>query len=161
MVAGGGMHGCWGGAWLLGGVHGCWGGMRGCQGACMVAGGACMVARGACMVARGGAWLLGAGVHGCWGVACVVARGGMHGCRGACMVAGGHAWLPGGVCVPCDLSHHAFDVTCMLPPHQLRLITCAAAYIVFGHVTTHTPPPVDRMTDMCKNITFANYVCGR
>ena len=25
--------------------------------------------------------------------------------------------------------------------------------------TTH--PPVDRMTDTCKNITFANFVCGR
>ena len=24
-----------------------------------------------------------------------------------------------------------------------------------------TPPTVDRMTDRCKNITFANYVCGR
>ena len=24
-----------------------------------------------------------------------------------------------------------------------------------------TPPFVDRMTDRCKNITFANYVCGR
>ena len=22
-------------------------------------------------------------------------------------------------------------------------------------------PPVDRMTDTCKNITFANFVCGR
>ena len=96
------------------------------------------------------------------------------------------AWggcLPRGVCswgvpawgvgvpawgVPCDLSHHAFDVTCMLPSHQLRLITSAAAYIVFGHVTcgacrdtTPSPPLVDRMTDTCKNITFANYVCGR
>ena len=24
-----------------------------------------------------------------------------------------------------------------------------------------TPPPVNRMTDRCKNITFANFVCGR
>ena len=23
------------------------------------------------------------------------------------------------------------------------------------------PPPVDRMTDKCKNIAFANFVCGR
>ena len=23
------------------------------------------------------------------------------------------------------------------------------------------PPPVNRMTDRCKNITFANFVCGR
>ena len=75
---------------------------------------------------------------------------------------------PGGVPrgVPCDLSHHTFDVTCMLSCHQLRLITSAAAYIVFGHVTCGAcwdtahppPPPVDRMTDTCKNITFANFV---
>ena len=66
-----------------------------------------------------------------------------------CLSRGVSAW--GGVClghVPCDLSHHAFDVTCMLSCHQLRLITSAAAYIVFGHVTcgacwntTNTPTP--------------------
>ena len=59
--------------------------------------------------------------------------------------------LPGGICprggvcpdrmsaqghVPCDLSHLAFDVTCMLRPHQLRHITSAPAYILLpGHVT--------------------------
>ena len=38
--------------------------------------------------------------------------------------------------LPCDLSHHAFDVTCMLLPHQLRPTNSAAAYIVLvGHVT--------------------------
>ena len=38
--------------------------------------------------------------------------------------------------VPCDLSHHAFDVTCMLPPHQLRHINSAPVYILLpGHVT--------------------------
>ena len=59
---------------------------------------------------------------------------------------------------PCDLSHHAFDVTCMLSCHQLRLITSAAAYIVFGHVTCGAcwDTPLDRMTDTCKNITLAN-----
>ena len=79
---------------------------------------------------------------------------------------GDSAWgvsVQGGV--PCDLSHHAFDVTCMLSCHQLRLITSAAAYIVFGHVTCGAcwdtsppppPPPVDRMTDTCKNITFVS-----
>ena len=46
--------------------------------------------------------------------------------------------LPGGV--PCDLSHHAFDVTCMLPPHQLRLDTSAAAYIVLTHCILGPPP---------------------
>ena len=71
---------------------------------------------------------------------------------------------PGGV--PCDLSHHAFDVTCMLPPHQLRHINSAPAYILLpGHVTCKacwdTHPPPCGQTHTCKNITFANYVCGR
>ena len=69
--------------------------------------------------------------------------------------------------VPCDLSHHAFEVTCMLPPHQLRHINSAPAYIVLsGHVTckacwdtTHHLPPPHGQTDTCKNITFANYIC--
>ena len=63
---------------------------------------------------------------------------------------GGVVAVEGGVCpggIPCDLSHHAFDVTCMLSCHQLRLMTSAAAYIVFGHVTCgacwNTTPPVD------------------
>ena len=58
---------------------------------------------------------------------------------------------PGGVSilggVPCDISHHAFDVTCLLPPHQLRHINSAPAYILLpGHLTckacwdTHPPP---------------------
>ena len=82
-------------------------------------------------------------------------RAGMHG-RGRCAWQGagmprrGHAWQGGawqggmygrGDAWPCDLSHHAFDVTCMLPPHQLRPTNSAAPYIVLvGHVT-HTPPP--------------------
>ena len=49
--------------------------------------------------------------------------------------------------VPYDLSHHAFDVTCMLPPHQLRPTSSAAAYILLvGHVTCKacwdTKPPL-------------------
>ena len=67
--------------------------------------------------------------------------------------------------VPCDISHHAFDVTCMLPPHQLRHINSAPAYILLpGHVTCKacwdTHPPRGQ-THTCKNTTFANYVCGR
>ena len=67
---------------------------------------------------------------------------------GGCLPEGGVAQggvpAQGGFCqggVPCDLSHHAFDVTCMLSCHQLRLITSAAAYIVFGHVTCGACPP--------------------
>ena len=73
--------------------------------------------------------------------------------RGFCLGEGGltRGVCPGGVSaqgVSCDLSHHAFDVTYMPSLHQLKLITSAAAYIVFGQVTcdacwdTHiTPPP--------------------
>ena len=63
---------------------------------------------------------------------------------GACLPRG---CLPGG-----DLSHHVFDVTSMLSPHQLRVYTNAAAYIVLvGHVTCKAcwdtrPPRVDRQT---------------
>ena len=50
---------------------------------------------------------------------------------GGCLPRGVHAQEG----VPCDLPHHAFDVTCVLSCHQLRLTTSTAAYIVFGHVT--------------------------
>ena len=60
--------------------------------------------------------------------------------------------------VPCDLSHNAFDVTCMLSLHQLRLITSAAFQIVLGHVICDacwdTNAPMDRMTDTSKDIIF-------
>ena len=56
----------------------------------------------------------------------------------------GGGLLLGGV--PCDLSHHAFDVTCMVPPHQLRHTNCAPAYILPGHVRLQCilgyPPPL-------------------
>ena len=75
--------------------------------------------------------------------------GGVPARRGGCLPGGG-----GGV--PCDLSHDAFDVTCMLPPHQLRPNTSAAAYIVLAHCMLGytTPPPVDRMTHTYENITL-------
>ena len=41
----------------------------------------------------------------------------------------GDGCLPGGG-GSCDLSHHAFDVTCMLPLHQLSVSTSGAPYIV-------------------------------
>ena len=64
-------------------------------------------------------------------------------CLGGC--------LPRGVSalgVSCDLSHHAFDVTCMLPPHQ-----CSCLYGDPG-ACWDTTPTVNRMTDRCKNITL-------
>ena len=61
-------------------------------------------------------------------------------------------------CLPFDLSHNAFDVTCMLSLHQLRLITSAAAYIVFGHVTCDacwdTPPPPTEWQTRVKTLPF-------
>ena len=85
-----------------------------------------------------------------WG--CLSGAGGL--CLGGCLPSGGclsrgvpaqgvSAW---GVYIPCDLSHHAFDLTCMLPSHQLRPTNNAVAYILLvGHVTCKvcwdTTPP--------------------
>ena len=45
-------------------------------------------------------------------------------------------YLPG---VSCDLSRHAFDVTCMLPPHQLRH-QCSCVYSADPlHAGIHPP----------------------
>ena len=61
----------------------------------------------------------------------------------------------GGVC-PAGC-HVTYPIIHLLSLHQLRLITSAGAYIVFGHMTCDAcwkhPPRPDRMTDMCKNIT--------
>ena len=92
--------------------------------------------------------------------------------KNAAVLHGGVSVL-GGLCLPkgvsaqegvsCDLSHNAFDVTCMLSHHQLRVNTSAAAYIVLvGHVTmmhAGIHPPVNRIRDRCKNITFPQ-LCG-
>ena len=67
--------------------------------------------------------------------------------------------------VPCDLSHQAFDVTCMLSLLQLRLKSNAAAYIVLvmwpDKECWDTPPfpspPTmwtEFLTHACENITF-------
>ena len=45
-----------------------------------------------------------------------------------------------GVLLPCDLSHHTIDVTCLLSLHQLRMNTSEATFIVLlGQVTCHWP----------------------
>ena len=88
-----------------------------------------------------------------WGVVSAPYGGGVCSLRwGGCVLLGGCAprgcLLPGGV--QYDLSHHAFDVTCMLPPRQLRLNTSAAAYILLAHCMLgyhHPPPPVNGMND--------------
>ena len=59
---------------------------------------------------------------------------------GVCVCTVGGGGVVQGVLLPSDLSHHAFDVTCLLSLHQLRMNTSEAAYIVLlGHVTCHWP----------------------
>ena len=65
-------------------------------------------------------------------------------CPGGCVSAKGG--------VPCDLSHHAFDVTCMLSQHQVSVNTNAAAYIQV-HAGIHHPLWTEWQTGV-KNITF-------
>ena len=78
------------------------------------------------------------GVHGCWG--------GVHGCRGGrAWLLGGRAWLPGGACM-------AAGGACVAARGGAWLLWGGACMV--GHVT-RTPPPVNRITDRCKNITFA------
>ena len=125
---------CQGGhAWLLGG-------------ACMAAGGwgACVVAGGRAWLLGGHAWLPGGGVCGCQGVGMRGCQGGVRGCRGgSCVATGGCVLLPGGV--------RGCRGACMATGGRawLRGVPC----------DTHTPPC--GQTDTCKNITFANFVCGR
>ena len=139
---------------LPGGMHASWEGVNASGETCMLSGGACMLPRGgcACFQGKGHAYFL-VGMHGgghAWG----------HMCGGSCMAGGmhGRGHVQWGSCmagsmvgeeVPCDLSHHAFDVTCMLPSQQLSHINSAPAYIVLpGHVTckacwdTHARPPL-------------------
>ena len=53
---------------------------------------------------------------------------------------------------------HTHPLPCMHPCH-----TCHPPVCLYSagplHAGIDTCPPVDRMTDRCKNITFANYVC--
>ena len=42
----------------------------------------------------------------------------------------------------------------MLPPHQLRLNTSAAAYILLAHCMLGYTPPPRGQTDTCKLITL-------
>ena len=52
---------------------------------------------------------------------------------------------PPGGCVPCDLSHHAFDVTCMLSLFQQTEEQCICLYsgshVTWQGMLGYTPPP--------------------
>ena len=86
--------------------------------------------------------------------------------HGGCLVLGG-AWYRGlWSLVPWGCTmwpiHHAFDVTCMLPPHQLRPTNSPAAYILLvGHVTYKacwdtipSPPWTEFLTHASEYITL-------
>ena len=65
----------------------------------------------------------------------------------------------------CPPSNHACPpgATTHTPQEQPRMPPRATMHTPHLHppgATTHGPP-VNRITDRCKNITFANYVCGR
>ena len=47
------------------------------------------------------------------------------------------------------------------PPRQPRMPPRATMHAPPPRSNHAHPPPVNRITDRCKNITFANYVCGR
>ena len=69
----------------------------------------------------------------------------------------------GGVClgcVSCDLSHHAFDVTCILSQHQLSVNISATAYIVWPRCMLGYTPQTEWQTDV-KTLPRRNFVCGR
>ena len=88
-------------------------------------------------------------------------------CLGGVCLGGVQGVCSGGV--PCHLSHHAFDVTCMLSLHQLRGSNNAAAYILLvGHVTCarhagiHSPcgqTPVKTLpcVVVCENNSFLHF----
>ena len=97
---------------------------------------------------RGGhAWLRGACVAaGGVGGACVAAGGACMAAGGRAWLLGGHAWLPGGACVAAGGGVRGCQ-------GGAWLLWGGGACMV-GHVTC-TPPPVNRITDRCKNITFA------
>ena len=106
------------------------------QGACMHCWGCAWKGEGVCM-ARGHAWM-GEGYVWQRRGSCMAGGGvcmeGGYAWQGACMHGGGVCGrgpcMPGGV--PCDLSHNAFDVTCMLSHYQLRVNTNAATCMLLG-----------------------------
>ena len=80
----------------------------------------------------------------------------------------GGVTCPGGTCpvvpaggVSCDLSHHAFDVTCMLPPNQLSVSTSAAAYIVWPRCMLGYTPHEHNDRQVQKYYLAPNFVWER
>ena len=76
-------------------------------------------------------------------------------------------WVSAWVGVSCGLSHHTFDVTCMLSLLQLRMKSNAAAYIVLvmwpDKECWNTPPPCGQNSwhTLVKTLPSRNYCCER
>ena len=61
---------------------------------------------------------------------------------------------------PPEKTMHAPQQKPCMPPSQKNYACPRANTHAPPGATTHNPP-INRITDRCKNITFANYVCGR
>ena len=82
-----------------------------------------------------------------------------------------YAHPPEQPCMPPRATLHAPRSNHACPPEQPHMPPGATMHApqskhacppTPSRATTHTTPsPVNRITDRCKNITFANYVCGR
>ena len=89
---------------------------------------------------------------------CVLSRGWVC-CPGVCVLSG--VCCLEGVLLPCDISHHAFDVTCLLSLHQqnehqrnfLYSATWSCGLSLANGITGDIITPCGQ-TDRCKNITF-------
>ena len=73
-----------------------------------------------------------------------VTAGGLFAQVGVSAGRGGGVSARGGAVVSYDLSHHAFDVTCMLSQHQLSVNTSAAAYIAWPWCMMGYNPPCEQ-----------------
>ena len=134
--------GIWSGGYLVGGMgRVVGGGVPGLDGVCLVRGGWCVWSGkgGWCVLARWG------GVGGGW---CAWFRG-------VCLVWGGWCILSGGWCVwsgGCVCLVRG----CVCAWSWGGLPQCLVGYHPHPPWTRHTnPPPVNRMTNRCKNITLA------
>ena len=105
---------------------------------------------GTCLVKGGGVWSRGVSAPGGWG-GCLVpggvwSGGYLPGAGGStCLVGGGTCLVPGG--------------TCLVPGGASGPGGCVWSWggtcLARGGAWLGTPPPVNRMTDRCKNITLA------
>ena len=89
-----------------------------------------------------------------------------HACPLPCMPPAMHSPLLHMPPLPCTPHWHAQPMPCMSPATHTPL-PCMPPYHTHTPLPRTPPPPcmpplwTEWLTDMCKNITFANFVCGR